>query len=103
MRFFPGTQSREGSDRDIDFWQAQIVERGWSNWAVEVVESGAFAGFTGLSVPKRALPFMPCVEVGYRLAREYWGQGYATEGAQAAVDVGLAKLGLAEIVSFTAM
>jgi RimJ/RimL family protein N-acetyltransferase len=103
MRFFPGTQSREVSDRNIDVWQAEMVERGWSNWAVEVVESGFFAGFIGLSVPKRALPFMPCVEVGYRLAREYWGQGYATEGAQAALDVGFKKLGLEEIVSFTAI
>jgi RimJ/RimL family protein N-acetyltransferase len=85
MRFFPGAQSREVSDRNIDVWRAEMVERGWSNWAVEVVESGAFAGFIGLSVPKRALPFTPCVEVGYRLAQDYWGQGYATEGAKAAL------------------
>jgi RimJ/RimL family protein N-acetyltransferase len=98
MRFFRGTQSRELSDRDIDVWQAAMVEKGWSNWAVEVVESGAFAGFIGLSVPKRALPFMPCVEVGYRLAREYWGQGYATEGARAAIDVGFKKLGTAALL-----
>jgi RimJ/RimL family protein N-acetyltransferase len=103
MRFFRGTLSREASDRDIDVWQSEIVERGWSNWAVEVVDSGAFAGFIGLSVPKRALPFMPCVEVGYRLAREYWGRGYATEGARAALDVGFKRLGLEEIVSFTAL
>ena len=85
MRFFRDTQSREVSDRNIDVWQAEIIERGWSNWAVEVVEFGTFAGFIGLSVPKRALPFMPCVEVGYRLSQEYWGQGYATEGAKAAL------------------
>jgi RimJ/RimL family protein N-acetyltransferase len=103
MRFFAGTQSRQTSDRNIDVWQAEITERGWSNWAVEVVESGAFVGFIGLSVPKRALPFMPCVEVGYRLARKYWGHGYASEGARAALDVGFKKLGLAEIVSFTAI
>jgi len=46
---------------------------------------------------------MPCVEVGYRLAQKYWGQGYATEGARAALDVGFNKLGLEEIVSFTAI
>src|SRR5271169_5225399 len=103
MRFFRGTQSREVSDRNIDVWRAEMVERGWINWAVEVVKSGTFVGFIGLSVPKRALPFMPCVEVGYRLAQEYWGQGYATEGAQAALDVGFKKLGLEQIVSFTAI
>ena len=103
MRFFRGMQSRELSDRDIDVWQAAMVEKGWSNWAVEVLESRTFAGFIGLSVPKRALPFMPCVEVGYRLAQDYWRQGYATEGARAALDVGFKKLGLEEIVSFTAI
>jgi RimJ/RimL family protein N-acetyltransferase len=103
MRFFRGTLSRDASDRDVDGWQAALLERGWGNWAVEVVESGAFAGFIGLSIPKRALPFTPCVEVGYRLARAYWGRGYATEGARAALDVGFDKLGLEEIVSFTAL
>ena len=103
MRFFADTQSREASDRSIDVWRAELNERGWSNWAVEALESGGFIGFIGLSVPKRALPFMPCVEVGYRLAREYWGKGYATEGAKAALDVAFRKLALNEVVSFTAL
>ena len=103
MRFFADTQSREASDRSIDVWRAELNERGWSNWAVEALESGGFIGFIGLSVPKRSLPFMPCVEVGYRLAREYWGKGYATEGAKAALDVAFRKLALNEVVSFTAL
>jgi RimJ/RimL family protein N-acetyltransferase len=103
MRFFAGTQSRDASDRSIDVWRAELNERGWSNWAVEALESGDFVGFIGLSVPKRALPFMPCVEVGYRLAKEYWGKGYATEGAKAALDVAFTRLALNEVVSFTAL
>jgi RimJ/RimL family protein N-acetyltransferase len=103
MRFFAGTQSREVSDRSIDVWRAELEERGWSYWAVEVLESGAFVGFIGLSVPKRALPFMPCVEVGYRLAKEHWGKGYATEGAKAALNVGFTQLALTEVVSFIAL
>ena len=103
MRFFPGKQSREASDRSIDVWRAELDERGWSNWAVESLESGAFVGFIGLSVPKRALPFMPCVEVGYRLAKEHWGKGYATEGAKAALNVAFTRLALNEVVSFTAL
>jgi RimJ/RimL family protein N-acetyltransferase len=70
---------------------------------VELVASGAFVGFIGLSVPKRALPFMPCVELGYRLARPFWGRGLATEGARAALALGFERLGLEEIVSFTAL
>lgn len=103
MEFFAALQSREASDASIDAWQSQFAERGWSNWALEVRSSGVFIGFVGLSVPKRVLPFSPCVEVGWRLARPYWGQGYATEGARAALRVGFEGLGLAEIVSFTSV
>ncbi|MDM0106934.1 GNAT family N-acetyltransferase [Variovorax sp. J22R24] len=101
MRFFAGTVSREGSDRDIDAWRSAIDDRGWSNWAAELRESGTFIGFIGLSIPRRALPFMPCVELGYRLARAHWGKGYATESSKAALRVGFGRLGLEEIVSFT--
>jgi RimJ/RimL family protein N-acetyltransferase len=103
MRFFPGLQSREASDRDIDAWQVSFESRGWSNWAVETRESAVFIGFIGLSVPRRALPFSPCVELGYRLAQAHWGKGYATEGARAALRVGFEQLLLPEIVSFTAL
>jgi RimJ/RimL family protein N-acetyltransferase len=103
MRYFPATQTREASDRSIDVWQAELLERGWSNWAVELKEGGVFLGFIGLTVPRRALPFMPCVEIGWRLARAHWRQGYATEGARGALRVGFTQLQLPEIVSFTAV
>jgi RimJ/RimL family protein N-acetyltransferase len=103
MRYFPATQSREASDRSIDAWMGEIKHRGWSNWAIELIGCGTFVGFVGLSVPRRALPFMPCVEVGYRLARAHWGQGIATEGAKAALEAGFVQFGLDEIVSFTAL
>jgi RimJ/RimL family protein N-acetyltransferase len=102
MRFFAAPQAREASDRSIDIWTAELVERGWSNWAVEVKNTGAFIGFVGLSIPRRALPFMPCVEVGYRLAKQHWGQGYATEAAQEALRFAFEDVNLNEIVSFTA-
>ncbi len=63
MKYFASVATREGSFRTIDVWQSGLEERGWSNWAVEHVESRAFIGFVDLSVPRRALPFMPCVEV----------------------------------------
>jgi RimJ/RimL family protein N-acetyltransferase len=102
MRYFPALQTREASDRSIDTWNAEHAERGWSNWAVALKASGEFIGFIGLSVPKRALPFMPCVEIGYRLARRHWGHGYATEGGREALRFGFETLRLDEIVSFTA-
>ena len=103
MEFFPATQSRPASDASIDSWQKELVDRGWSNWAVELPASGQFIGFIGLSVPQRLLPFSPCVEIGWRLAAEHWGQGFATEGARAALQVGFEWLGLQEIVSFTSV
>jgi RimJ/RimL family protein N-acetyltransferase len=103
MRYFPSTLSPEASDRSIDAWQGELAERGWSNWAVELKATGEFIGFVGLSVPRRALPFMPCVEIGWRLARAHWRRGYATEAARAALRVGFEQLQLGEIVSFTSV
>lgn len=103
MRYFASPIAPEASDRSIDTWHEEIAQRGWSNWAVERVGSGEFIGFVGLSVPRRALPFMPCVEIGWRLARAHWGQGFATEAARAALRVGFEQLGLHEIVSFTSV
>ena len=101
MEFFLSPLSRESSDASIDAWQSQLASRGWSNWALDLKASGELLGFTGLSIPRRVLPFSPCVEVGWRLARKHWGQGYATEAARAALEVGFVRLDLPEIVSFT--
>jgi RimJ/RimL family protein N-acetyltransferase len=103
MEFFPAVQSRAKSDASVDAWQAQLAERGWSNWAAELRSTGQFVGFVGLSVPMRTFPFSPCVEIGWRLARAYWGRGYATEAASAALRVGFDVVGLSEIVSFTSV
>lgn len=103
MRYFPALQGREASDASIDAWQAQFLQQGWSNWAVELRGEGRFIGFVGLSVPRRPLPFSPCVEIGWRLAAAHWGRGYATEAAQACLAAGFGVLDLDEIVSFTAL
>lgn len=103
MEFFPSLQTRATSDASIDLWLAQFAEQGWSNWAVERRDSGEFIGFVGLSVPRRALPCSPCVEIGWRLARAHWGCGYASEAARGALRIGFERLVLDEIVSFTAL
>jgi RimJ/RimL family protein N-acetyltransferase len=103
MEFFPSLQGRASSDAGIDSWQSQFASQGWSNWAAELIESGQFIGFVGLSVPRRVLPFSPCVELGWRLARAHWGRGFATEAAGGVLRVAFERLALAEIVSFTAV
>lgn len=103
MRYFPALLSPEQTNAGIDVWLGQFHEQGWSNWAVERRDSGRFIGFIGLSVPRRPLPFSPCVEIGWRLERAAWGHGYATEGARACLRVGFEQLGLEEIVSFATL
>ena len=103
MEFFPALVTREASDASVDMWQAQIAERGWGNWAAVQSATNEFIGFVGLTVPRRVLPFSPCVEIGWRLAAAHWGKGLATEAAGVVLRIGFERLGLAEIVSFTAI
>jgi RimJ/RimL family protein N-acetyltransferase len=101
MEFFPGTLSRAESDARVDRFEAHFEERGFGSWAVEIPGITKFAGFIGLAVPRFDAHFTPCVEVGWRLAAAHWNQGYATEGARAALAFGFDSLQLPEIVSFT--
>lgn len=101
MEHFPATLSREESDARAAFIEAQFEEHGFGLWAVEIVNVTRFAGFIGLSIPRFKAHFTPCVEIGWRLAAEHWGRGYATEGARAALAFGFDVLALKEIVSYT--
>ncbi len=101
MRYFPAPPSREESDALAERARRQIEAEGWGLWAVEVAGSASFIGFVGLARPSFEEHFTPAVEVGWRLAREHWGRGYATEAGRAAVSHGFEELGLDEIVSFT--
>lgn len=103
MEYFPKRLSRGDSDAMIDRLRAHIDDKAWGLWALERRDNGEFIGFTGLSVPAVSLPFTPCVEVGWRLARTAWHQGFASEAARAAIDYGFTQLHLTEILSFTAI
>jgi len=100
--FLPGAMSRSESDALADSIEARFGEHGFGLWAIEVAGGLPFVGFVGLNVPRFTAPFTPCVEVGWRLARDSWGHGYATEGARVAVRFGFEECGLDEIVAFTA-
>jgi RimJ/RimL family protein N-acetyltransferase len=101
MEHFPSILERASSDALAERIGGHFDRHGFGLWAVEVPDVAAFIGFIGLAIPRFTASFTPCVEVGWRLARRYWGQGYATEGARAAVAFGFAEAGLEEIVSFT--
>lgn len=81
--------------------QAHWREHGFGQWVVEIPGEAAFIGVVGLSTVGYQADFTPAVEVAWRLARAYWGRGYATEAAWAALDYGFDALGLAEIVAVT--
>jgi RimJ/RimL family protein N-acetyltransferase len=101
MEHFPSVLERASSDAMAERIGGHFDRHGYGLWAVEVPDVAAFIGFIGLAIPRFTASFTPCVEVGWRLARRHWGQGYATEGARAAVAFGFAEAGLEEIVSFT--
>ena len=107
MRHFPAVLTREQSDAWIDRMSRKISERGWGLWALDYLAEGApapqFAGFTGLNIPDPQFPLGPCVEVGWRLARRFWGLGLASEAGGMALRAGFESLGLEEIVAMTTL
>lgn len=100
MRYFPSVLTRAESDalheRFVREWR-----EGRSFHAVEEKASGRFIGFVGVAPLPALLPIAPATQVGWRLARDVWGHGYAPEAARATMDRAFADPGLAEIVSYT--
>src|SRR5437867_6706490 len=92
MEFFPNRLSRTESDAMVDGIEDHFNGHGFGLWALEAPDVAPFIGFAGLSVKEFPAPFTPCVEVGWRLAFAYWGQGYATEAARLALDYGFGAL-----------
>jgi RimJ/RimL family protein N-acetyltransferase len=93
--------TREESDEFADRIEDGFEDRGYGLWAVEVIDGAPFIGFVGLSLATFEAPFTPAVEVGWRLAREHWGHGYATEAGRASLDFAFDVLELDEVLSFT--
>jgi ribosomal-protein-alanine N-acetyltransferase len=101
MEHFPELLTRQQSDELIEKIEGGFEANGFGLWALEVRGTGEFIGFTGLAVLGFEARFTPAVEVGWRLARSAWGNGYATEAAAAALGFGFGEAGLGEVVSFT--
>jgi RimJ/RimL family protein N-acetyltransferase len=101
MEFMAGPLSRGESDRLVDWIQSHFREHGFGLCAMELREDHSFVGFVGLSVPSFQAAFTPCVEIGWRLAADYWGRGLATEGAREMVRHAFEVVRLDELVSFT--
>jgi RimJ/RimL family protein N-acetyltransferase len=101
MGFFPSVLTPEESDAGIARIERHFDQHGFGLYAAELIETKTFIGFIGLNVPAFEAPFMPAVEIGWRLAYDYWGRGLATEGARAVVRHAFEALKLTSLVSFT--
>ncbi|MGI8447461.1 MAG: GNAT family N-acetyltransferase [Streptosporangiaceae bacterium] len=108
MRYFPAPLDRAASDAMMDRIEDLFGRQGFGLWALEVAgpelaSTGEFIGFTGLNPMPPGVPGAGGMEVGWRLARQAWHHGYATEAAVAAAGVAFGGAGLAEIWSMTAV
>lgn len=103
MQYLPKILDKEESDILANKIISLITENGWGFWAVETLKDNSFIGFVGLHEPQYELPVKPCVEIGWRLARRFWGNGYATEAGNAALEYAFKTLNLENVYSFTSV
>jgi len=101
MEHFPAVLSRAESDALVDRLMALIEKNGWGFWVVELKQSGQLIGFEGLIPLAKKYSFAPNVEIGWRLADQFWGNGYASEAARASLQYAFSELDLPEVVSLT--
>ncbi len=102
--YFPGLLIRDESNASVKLMSDHIERCGWGFWAASLIQTGEFIGFIGLKDVYFKAPFnklTPAVEIGWRLAFNHWGKGYATEGALEALRYGYETLNQEQIVSFT--
>jgi len=102
MRHFPAPLIRAEADALIDRVNARIAETGVGFWAIERTRDGVFLGFAGLNCIGHDIPVKGEWEVGWRLARHAWGQGYASEAGRASLEHGFGVMGLKRIIAYTA-
>jgi len=103
MEFFPSLSTRDETLAQIDRHILHINRYSYGFFAVERKDNKQLIGFTGLSHPRFEAWFTPCVEIGWRLSKANWGQGFATEAAKACLEFGFNTLALNEIYSFTSV
>jgi RimJ/RimL family protein N-acetyltransferase len=101
MEFMPGVLEPGQSDALVSAIDGHFETHRFGLWAVEVNSGPSFIGYVGIHRPAFSAPFTPCVEIGWRLARDAWGRGYATEAAREVCRVAFAELQLSALVSYT--
>lgn len=101
MKHFPRPYTAEETLTGITNFKNHQIKHGYSIWPCALKSTNSFIGFVGL-LNRDDMPFSPCIEIGWRLSKEHWNNGYATEAALKCLEVGFNQFRLNEIVSFTA-
>ena len=101
MKYFLKPLSKDESDVFVEKTKSQIDRKGWGFFAVETKAASEFIGFIGLADTSFESAFTPCMEIGWRLHRNFWKKGYATEVAKSVLDFAFKNFGRKDIVSFT--
>lgn len=101
MEHFPAPMTAEESDQFVRRIDRHFAQHGFGLWAVEIKWARRLIGFCGLAVPTFETHFTPAVEIGWRLAKDSWGTGYATEAATAVLEFGFEEAGIDPILSWT--
>ncbi|MBT2694067.1 GNAT family N-acetyltransferase [Bacillus sp. ISL-55] len=102
MNYFPDVLTCAETEAFYQAILAEFKEYGFGLYAVEEKRTKEFIGFIGFHRATFEADFTPCIEIGWRLKKDAWGQGYATEGAMACLEYGFNEHGFSEVVSFTA-
>lgn len=99
MKYFPSTQTTKQTHQFVSRMQNQFTASGFCYFAVDTLEINDFIGFIGISEQTYEADFTPCIDIGWRLAKKHWGQGYATEGANRVLDYAFNDLKITKILS----
>ena len=99
MRFFPSLATPAQTKSFISRMQSLYAEKGYCYFAVDLLETDEFIGFIGLNDLNYKAPFSPGFDLGWRLAEQHWGNGYATEGAKRSLEYAFETLNLPKIVA----
>jgi 3-dehydroquinate dehydratase / shikimate dehydrogenase len=101
MEYFPKMKTLDETIHDYHLLVETMEKHGWGFWAMELKDTHQFIGEVGLEFVDFEASFTPAVEIGWRIGYEFWGNGYATEGATEVLKFGFDVLNLKEVVSFT--
>ena len=99
MEFFPSIQNLQQSEAFVERMQNQFIKNGFCYFAVDELSTHKFIGFIGISEQNFESDFTPAIDIGWRLAQNAWGKGYATEGAKKCIEFAFTDIGLNKLIS----